>query len=138
MDDTFNVLPFTLKADQVNEEYGKLHKTIFNFTFRKKNLDYDSLLTQTNKLQEELRSLKKLFESVAPASDNFYEPFTSFLDAELDAVFALFDYILGKINLKIGLGYSKEQDRYNFDKYYEAYNEYIKECKNFDKAFHKK
>lgn len=127
--DSLNAL--FLRFDSLNNEYGKLHKSIFFFSFRKKHLNYENLTHQAHELLKTLATFRELFLTVCPPH-LFREPINDLLMAEFLAVSALTGY-LSERWVPTGATPSKQEDNNNFNKYFSFYGEYIKQAKQFEK-----
>jgi len=124
-----------LRADTLNKEFGKLHKSIFFFSFKRKNLDYEILTDRASELFTSLGSFSLIFKATFPKQHDFYHPMSMFITSEINAVGNLHSYLFGKLD---GMDCSKEEDENNFNQYFFWYREYIKEAKKVEKFLHKK
>lgn len=140
---TNDLLPLLLRFDQLNNEYGKLHKTIFRTSFifhpsKKKGLDYDSLSHQAQKLINDLNNFRDTFDVACPVQHQMHQPIIDVLMTEILAVGALWSYLNGKWGLQMGNNLSKQEDKNNLSSYYYSYKEYVKEAKKTEKLLSQK
>jgi len=98
-----------LRFDSLNNEYCKLHKGVFFFSFKRKNLNYESLTKQAHELSETMATFRELFIQTCPVELKIKEQINNVLSAETLAISALTNYLSEK--WVPGPNYSEMEER---------------------------
>lgn len=132
-----------IKFNHLNNEYGNLHKIVFNrsFIFRslnRENLDYEKLTHHANELFENLTALRDLFKTKITSQHPTEQTINDTLIAEILAVSALQNYLFGKWEAQTESNYSKKEQREGINKYYARYRDYVRKAKQTQRLLSKK